>query len=172
MEERHGAATFQSNPLTLMGQELKPGVMAPDFEAIDMNMAPVRLKAFSGRVRVILSVPSLDTEICHTECTRFNELSKKVPADTSILTVSMDLPFALERWCLSTHSHELKLLSDHRKGEFGMAYGVLIKELRLLSRAVFLVDQEGILTHTHYIKEMSEQPDYDLVMRQVRELHQ
>lgn len=170
MKERHGAATFQGNPLTLLGEELQAGGVAPDFQVLDGKMAAVRMSAFKEKIRILVCVPSIDTPVCDAEVRKFNQLATQMGEQVVVLTMSMDLPFALDRWCGATHSHNIYTFSDHRQAEFGKKYGVLIKELRLLSRAVFVVDQQGNLKYAQYIKEITEHPDYESVIREVSQL--
>jgi thiol peroxidase len=170
MKERTGSITFQGNPLTLLGSELKVGDKAPDFELLDNDLGPVNLSSFGGKVCVISSVPSLDTPICDMETRRFNEEAGKLGDHVSILTVSMDLPFAQKRWCGAAGVEKVTTLSDHRDAKFGENYGVLIKELRLLARAIFVVDQEGVIQYIQLVKEVTEEPDYDAVIAAVGKL--
>lgn len=170
MGERPGIITFQGNPLTLLGNEVKVGDTAPDSETIGNDMAPVRLSSFRGKVCIISSVPSLDTPVCDTETRKFNEEAVRLGEDIVILTISMDLPFAQKRWCGAAGVARIKTLSDHRDGAFGLAYGVLIKELRLLARAVFVVDRDGIIQYVQLVKEITKEPDYDAVWSAVKKL--
>ena len=164
MEERTGIITMKGNPLTLLGKELKVGDSAPDFEVLDNNLSPVTLSSFSGKVCVISSVPSLDTPVCDMETRRFNQEAGNLNADVQILTISMDLPFAQKRWCGAAGVDNVVTLSDHRNASFGTAYGVLIKELRLLARSVFIVDREGVIRYIQMVKEISEEPDYEAIL--------
>ena len=170
MEERTGSITWRGNPLTLLGKELHLGEPAPDFEVLDNNLQPVRLSNYRGKVCVISSVPSLDTPTCDMETRRFNDEAGKLSSDVVILTISMDLPFAQKRWCGAAGVDQVITLSDHRQADFGTAYGMLIKELRLLARAVFVVDQSGIIRHIQLVKEVAEEPDYDAVIQAVNKL--
>jgi thiol peroxidase len=169
MAERSGAITFQGNPLTLVGNELKAGQKAPDFEVLDNGLSPVKLSSFAGKVVVISSVPSLDTPVCDLETRRFNDEAGQLGGDVVILTVSMDLPFAQKRWCGAAGVTHVKTMSDHRDAAFGMAYGVLIKELRLLARAVFVVDKAGTLRYVELVKELTHEPDYDAALKAVKD---
>jgi thiol peroxidase len=169
MAERSGVITFQGNPLTLLGNEIGVGARAPDFEVLDNGLAPVRLSSFSGKVVVLSSVPSLDTPVCDIETRRFNDEAGQLGNDVVILTVSMDLPFAQKRWCGAAGVTHVKTLSDHKDASFGMAYGVLIKELRLLARAVFVVDKAGTVRYRELVKEITHEPDYDAALSAVRE---
>ena len=167
MEERAGIITMKGNPLTLVGKELKVGDPAPDFEVLDNNLTPVRLTSFKGKVCVVCSVPSLDTPVCDMETRRFNEEAGKLGTDVRILTISMDLPFAQKRWCGAAGVDKVVTLSDHRDASFGAAYGVLIKELRLLGRAVFVLDRKGTVRYIQIVKEVTDEPDYDAVLEAV-----
>ncbi len=170
MEERVGIITMKGKPLTLVGQELKEGDPAPDFEVLDNGLSPVKLASFKGKVCVISSVPSLDTPVCDMETRRFNQEAGKLSEDVQILTISMDLPFAQKRWCGAAGVDKVVTLSDHRNASFGTAYGVLIKDLRLLARAVFVLDREGIIQYNHIVKEISQEPDYEAVLGAVNKL--
>jgi thiol peroxidase len=170
MEERIGVITMRGKPLTLVGQELKEGDPAPDFEVLDNGLSPVKLASFKGKVCVISSVPSLDTSVCDTETRRFNQEAGKLSADVQILTISMDLPFAQKRWCGAAGVDKVVTLSDHRNASYGTTYGVLIKDLRLLARAVFVLDREGIIRYIQIVKETTEEPDYEAVLDAVNNL--
>jgi thiol peroxidase len=170
MEERIGVITMRGKPLTLVGQELKEGDPAPDFEVLDNGLSPVKLASFKGKVCVISSVPSLDTSVCDTETRRFNQEAGKLSADVQILTISMDLPFAQKRWCGAAGVDKVVTLSDHRNASYGTTYGVLIKDLRLLARAVFVLDREGIIRYIQIVKETTEEPDYEAVLGAVNKL--
>jgi thiol peroxidase len=170
MIERAGIITMKGNPLTLAGKELKVGDVAPDFEVLDNDLAPVKFSSFRGKICVISSVPSLDTPVCDMETRRFNEEAVKLGDNIQILTISMDLPFAQKRWCGAAGVHKVVTLSDHRDASFGTVYGALIKELRLLARIVFVVDGEGVIRYIQVVKEQSEEPDYDAVLEAVNAL--
>jgi thiol peroxidase len=170
VENRTGIITIHGSPLTLVGNGLKVGDPAPDFELLDNDLSPVRLSSFRSKVLIISSVPSLDTPVCDMETRRFNEEAGKLGEDVRILTVSMDLPFAQKRWCGSAGVDRVITLSDHRQASFGTAYGVLIKELRLLARAVFVLDREGIIRYIHIVKEITDEPDYNAVLEAVHKL--
>jgi thioredoxin-dependent peroxiredoxin len=170
MNERPSIVTMKGNPLTLLGPELKVGEKAPDFEVLDNNLNPVRLSNFKGKICLIASVPSLDTPVCDLETRRFNAEAGKLSPDIQILTISMDLPFAQKRWCGAAGVDKVITLSDHKEASFGMAYGVLIKELRLLARAIFLVDKEGTLRYLQVVEELTEEPDYDKAIGSVKAL--
>ena len=160
MIERPEAVTMRGNPLTLLGPELKVGDRAPDFSLVTNEMQPVTLADYKGMALALVSVPSLDTPVCAVETRRFNAEAAKLDASVRILTISMDLPFAQKRWCGAMGIDKVETLSDHREASFGLNYGVLIKELRLLARAVFVVDREGILTHVELVREIADEPYY------------
>src|SRR6202158_1727343 len=169
--ERAGATTMRGNPLTLIGPELKTGDSAPDFNVVDSSLKPVTLKDTGNQVRIISVVPSLDTPVCDAQTKRFNEKAAKLP-EVDILTVSMDLPFAQKRWCGAFGIDKVKMLSDHRTGSFGERYGTLIKDLRIESRAIFVVDKDNTLKHVEYVKEVAEHPNYDAALNAARSLAQ
>ena len=160
MIERPEAVTMRGNPLTLLGPELKVGDRAPDFSLVTNEMQPVTLADYKGMALALVSVPSLDTPVCAVETRRFNAEAAKLDPSVRILTISMDLPFAQKRWCGAMGIDKVETLSDHREASFGLNYGVLIKELRLLARAVFVVDREGILTHVELVREIADEPYY------------
>jgi thiol peroxidase len=160
--------TMKGNPLTLMGNEVKEGDNAPDFETLDNGLSPVKFSSFRGKICVISSVPSLDTPVCDMETRRFNEEAANLGDDVQMLTISMDLPFAQKRWCGAAGVERVMTLSDHRDAAFGLAYGLLIKELRLLARCVVVVDRNGVVRHVQLVKELAEEPDYDAVLEAIR----
>jgi thiol peroxidase len=160
MAERKGFVTMMGNPVTLTGNELKVGDKAPDATLVNNDMGEVRLSSFKGRVLILASVPSLDTPVCSTETRKFNQKASDLGEDVRIITVSMDLPFAQKRWCAAEGIERVLTLSDHRTAEFGGKYGVLIKELRLLARAVFAVDRDWTIRYIQIVPELSQEPDY------------
>ncbi|MFA9433631.1 MAG: thiol peroxidase [Deltaproteobacteria bacterium] len=170
MQERDGLVTMKGNPITIMGTELQVGDRAPDFVAIDNDLNPVSFDSFRGKVCIVSSVPSLDTPVCDMETRRFNDEAGRLGDDVEILTISMDLPFAQKRWCGAAGVDRVQTLSDHRDAAFGQAYGVLIKGLRLLARAVFVVDKEGTIRYMELVKEIASEPDYDSLLTAVKEL--
>jgi thiol peroxidase len=170
MAERKGVVKFKGNPLTLLGQEVKVGETAPDAEVLDNDLTAVKLFGFRGKVCVICSVPSLDTPVCDTQTRKFNERAASLGDDVVVLTISMDLPFAQKRWCGSANIENVQTFSDHRNGEFGNAFGILIKELRLLARAVFVVDAEGIIRYIQIVDEVTNEPDYEAALQAVKEI--
>lgn len=169
VQERSGATTLQGNPMTLLGPELKAGDKAPDFETSDPGMQPVNLSKTGKGVRIFSVIPSLDTPVCDAQTKRFNEAAASLP-NVSIYTVSMDLPFAQKRWCGAFGIDNVKMLSDHKSGSFGQNYGTLIKELRIESRAIFVVDKDDVIRHAEYVKEVADHPNYDAALSKAKEL--
>ena len=170
MKERSGIITINGNPLTLLGNDIKVGNEAPDFEVIDNDLSLVSFSSYRGKVCVLSSVPSLDTPVCDTETRRFNKEAEQLGSDVAILTISMDLPFAQKRWCGAAGVNAVKTLSDYRYTSFGTSYGVLIKELRLLARVIFVVDRKRIIRYIQIVNEISNEPDYDEVLAEVKKL--
>lgn len=170
MEERSGAVTMKGNPLTLLGRGLKAGDKAPDFEVLNNDLSTFNFSSYRGKICILSSVPSLDTPVCDMETRRFNEEAGGLGPDVAILTISMDLPFAQKRWCGAAGVDKVITLSDHRDASFGSAYGVLIKELRLLARAIFVVDGEGTIQYVQIVKELTEEPDYQAVLDAVKKI--
>jgi len=154
---------MKGNPLTLIGPRLYPGDHAPDFNVVDNTLSVVDLEKTGHNVRIISVVPSLDTPVCDLQTKRFNEEAAQMPG-VDILTVSMDLPFAQKRWCGAFGVDRIKMLSDHRNASFGEGYGTLIKDLRIESRAIFVLDQNNIVRHAEYVKEVADHPDYDAAL--------
>ena len=167
--ERPRAVTLKGGPLTLIGPELKVGDQAPDFEVVDKDLKPVSLNDTGDSVRIFSVVPSIDTPLCDTQTRRFNQEAASLP-DVRIYTISMDLPFAQSRWCAAAGVSKVNMLSDHVGANFGRNFGTLIKELRLDARAIFVVDQEGVLQHVEYVKEVGEHPDYEAALEVVSRL--
>jgi len=170
MQERKGIITFKGNPMTLLGPEIRTGDVAPEFRAVDNAMAPLTLGDFRGKVKIICTVPSLDTPVCDAETRRFNQEAANLPGSVVVLTVSMDLPFAQKRWCGATGVDKVKTVSDYQDRSFASAYGVLIKELKLLSRSVFVVDANDVVRYIQHVKEVTNEPDYEAVLDAVKGL--
>jgi thiol peroxidase len=170
MVERTGLVTMGGNAVTLVGEEIKVGAQAPDFTVVDNDLNPVALTDYPGKVLVLAAVPSLDTEVCSIETRRFNAEAAALGEDVVILTISMDLPFAQKRWCGAAGVDRVVTLSDYRDASFGTAYGVLIKEVRLLARTVFVVDREGVVRYVELVPELGQEPNYEAALAAVREL--
>ena len=169
-QERTGIITFKGNPMTLLGPDVKVGDAAPDFQVVDNGLQPVTLASAKGKVRLIAVVPSLDTPVCDTMTRKFNEEAAKLPADVAVYTISLDLPFAQKRWCGNAGIEKVQTLSDYQERSFGLAYGVLIKELKLLARSVFVVDKDGKVAYREIVKEVTAEPDYAAALAAVKTL--
>ena len=162
--------TFKGNPMTLLGKEVNVGDQAPDFTVLDNSLNPVTLQDSKGKIRLISVVPSLDTGVCDAQTRQFNEHAAELGEDVVILTISVDLPFAQKRWCAAAGIDAVQTLSDHRDLSFGEAYGVVMKELRLLARSVFVIDQNDKVTYVEYVQEGTNHPDYDKAINAVKQL--
>jgi thiol peroxidase len=165
--ERKNGTTLKGNPFTLIGPEIKVGQRAPDFTVLAGDLSPVTLASSKGKTRLIISVPSLDTPVCDAETHRFNEEAAKLPGVEAIV-ISVDLPFAQGRFCQTAGIKNVTCLSDHRDVSFGKAYGTLIKELRLLSRAIFIVDASDTVQYVEYVKEVANHPNYDAALNALK----
>jgi thiol peroxidase len=170
MNERKGIVTMKGNPVTLVGNEIRIGDKAPDCNLTANDLSAVSLSSFRGKVCIIASVPSLDTAVCDMETRRFNEEAGKLDPNIVILTISMDLPFAQKRWCGAAGIQNVKTLSDYRQAQFGTSYGVLIKEFRLLARAIFVIDKTGVVRYIQIVNEIAKEPDYQPVLEAAKKL--
>ena len=166
---RTSAITLRGNPKDVIGPELKAGDTAPDFEATDTGLKSVNLAGTGNGVRIFSVVPSLDTPVCDMQTKRFNEEASALP-NVKIFTFSMDLPFAMKRWCGAMGVDNIVMLSDHRSGSFGAAYGTLIEDLRIHARAIFVIDAENIIRYVEYVGEVGNHPDYDAALKAARAL--
>lgn len=164
MADRTGIITMHGNGLTLSGNPVQVGDAAPDFTVLDNGLAPKSLADFKGKVLIIAAVPSLDTPVCDMETRRFNSEATGLSDDITVLTVSMDLPFAQKRWCGNAGVERVLTLSDYKDASFGEAFGLLIKELRLLARAVLVIDRKGTIVHQQIVPEIASEPDYDAAL--------
>lgn len=156
--------------MTLVGDEIEVGAQAPNFTVLNNELGPVEFYSFRGKTCIISSVPSLDTPICDTTTRKFNEEAAGLGPDVAILTISMDLPFAQARWCGAAGVDAVQTLSDHRNASFGTAFGVLMKEVRLLARAIFVVDKQGMVRYSQLVPEVAQEPDLDAALNAAREL--
>jgi thiol peroxidase len=170
MQERIGVATLKGKELTLLGPELQVGDKAPDFILNKDLTTEVSLADYKGKIKLISVVPSLDTGVCDAQTRRFNVEAASLGKDVVILTVSVDLPFAQARWCGAAGVDKVVTLSDYKYKSFGMEYGVLIKELQLDMRSIFVLDKDNTITYIEYVKEMSEHPDYEAALSAVKAL--
>ncbi|HNV70760.1 MAG TPA: thiol peroxidase [Candidatus Ozemobacteraceae bacterium] len=162
-----GKVTFQGNPLTLLGNSVKVGDTAPDFTLLTTELKPLSLKETKG-VRILTTVPSLDTPVCDMQVRRFNQEAAKLP-NVSIYAISADLPFAQKRWCGGAGVDKLTTLSDHLSMGFAAAYGLYVKELRLVARAVMVIDSTGKVVYRELVPEITQQPDYDGALKAAKE---
>jgi thioredoxin-dependent peroxiredoxin len=161
------SVTFKNNPVSLIGQEVKVGDKAPNFTVLANDLSAVTLEASAGKVRLISSVPSVDTGICDAQTRRFNEELANLE-NVEVLTISMDLPFAQKRWCAASGLENVHTYSDHRDASFGESFGVLMQELRLLARAVFVVDSNDVVTYVEYVSEGTTHPNYEAAIEAVK----
>jgi thiol peroxidase len=161
--ERTEATILMGKAMTLVGPELKVGDAAPDFTVTDSSLKPVKLADTGNSVRIFSVIPSLDTPVCDAQTKRFNEEVVKLPG-VEVFTISADLPFAQKRWCGAFAVDNVKMLSDHKDASFGENYGTLIKDLRILSRAIFVVDKDNKIRHAEYVKQVSDHPNYEAAL--------
>ncbi len=168
--ERTGIITKKGKLLTLVGPDIRVGEKAPDFTVLDGAQAEVSLADFAGKIKIISVTPSLDTPVCDLQLRRFNREAASLPHDVGVLNISMDLPFAITRFCTTADINRAKALSDHRDASFGNEYGVLIKELRLLARSIFIIDKDNILRYKEIVPELSNHPDYEKALQALRDV--
>ncbi len=169
-QKSEGAVKFKGNPAVLLGPELKIGDKAPDFKVVDNALQPVTLKTDSGKIRLITVVPSLDTPVCDTMTRRFNQQAAELPDDVVVYTISVDLPFAQKRWCGNAGIDKVKTLSDYQDRSFGWNYGVLLEALKLLARAVVIVDKDDRIAYYQLVPEVTDEPDYEAALAAVKAL--
>ena len=168
--ERTGIVTFAGNPLILLGNPIRVGDKAPGFTLIDKELKEVSLSDFKGKVKILSVTPSLDTPVCDLQARRFNDEAQKLSDNVVIINVSMDLPFAIARYCADAGVDKVKALSDHREAAFGTSYGVLIKGLRLLTRSIFVIDKSDTITYQQIVPEVTHHPDYDRAFQEAAKL--
>ena len=170
MEERKGIITMKGKPLSLLGPDIKVGYKVPDFTVLNGELLDVKLRDFSGKTKVISVTPSLDTPVCDLQARRFNHEAASLPAEVVVLNISLVLPFAITRFCSVAAIDRVKALSDHRDASFGTTYGVLIKELRLLARSIFIIDKDNILRYKEIVPEQSDHPNYEKVLEALNKI--
>lgn len=170
MQERKGIVTIRGNPATLLGPEIKVGDKAPDFRVVDGSLAPVTIGDFKGKIKIVSAVGSLDTATCDTETRKFNHEAANLPGNAVILTISMDLPFAQKRWCAANGIEKVRTLSDYQDRSFAENYGVLVKETKLLARSIFVIDEKDTVRYIQRVKELTAEPDYEAVLKAVKEI--
>lgn len=161
--------TFKENPVTLTGTQVNTGDKAPDFTVLANDLSEVKLSDFDGKTRLISVVPSIDTGVCDEQTRRFNEEASKLD-NVEIITISVDLPFAQKRWCAAAGVENIQVTSDHRNLDFGKKYGVVIEELRLLARSIFVVDKNGTLQYKELVSEVTNHPDYEQAIEAAKKL--
>ena len=164
------SVTLKGNPLTLVGTDVEVGKSAPDATLIANDLSEFKLSTLRGKKVILSVVPSLDTPVCDTQTKRFNQEAAKLSADAKILTISMDLPFAQKRWCGAANATNVQTLSDYRNREFGQKYGVLIKELQILARSIFVVDANGVLRYKQIVPEVAQEPNYQEALDALKKL--
>jgi thiol peroxidase len=169
-QERHGVITFKGNPMTLVGQPIGTGAAAPDFRVVDNALQPVTLASSAGQIRLITVVPSLDTPVCDTMTRTFNQDAAQLPDHVAVYTISLDLPFAQKRWCGNAGIDRIKTLSDYQERSFALNYGLLIKELKLLARAVLVIDAKDRVSYLQIVPEVTAEPDYAAALAAVKAL--
>ncbi|GAB4178795.1 MAG: thiol peroxidase [Geothermobacteraceae bacterium] len=169
-EERTGVVTFKGGPATLLGPDVPVGTRAPDFRVVDNGLQPVTLATDAGKIRLITVVPSIDTPVCDTMTRTFNQKAAELPEDVVIYTISVDLPFAQKRWCGNAGIERVKTLSDYQDRSFGLAYGLLLKELKLLARAVYVIDRNDTVAYREIVSEVTAEPDYEAALAAVKKL--
>jgi thioredoxin-dependent peroxiredoxin len=162
--------TFINKPVTLIGNEIKVGDQAPNFTVTANDLSSVTLNDLAGKIRLFSVVPSLDTGVCDQQTRKFNEAAAELSDDVAIYTVSMDLPFAQKRWCGAAGIDKVVTVSDHREASFGEAFGVHMKELRLLARSIFVVDADGKVAYVEYVPEGTNHPNYEAALEAVKAL--
>jgi thiol peroxidase len=170
MERNKEKVTFQGNPVTLVGSEIKAGNKAPDFTVLNNELKPVNMSDYDGKIKILSIFPSVDTGVCSKQNHRFNEEASKLTDDIVILAISNDLPFALSRFCGAEGIDKVITLSDHKDLDFGMKYGFLIEEMRLLARGVVVVDKDNTVKHVEYVPEIGQEPDYDTAIKTAKEI--
>ncbi|MEA3362834.1 MAG: thiol peroxidase [Thermodesulfobacteriota bacterium] len=169
-QEREAAVLFKGNPATLLGSEVKVGDTAPDFRVVDNGLQPVTLATAAGKIRLIAVVPSLDTPVCDTMTRQFNQDVANLPDSVVVYTISVDLPFAQKRWCGNAGIDKVQTLSDYQDRSFGLNYGLLLKELKLLARAVYVVDENDKVVYVELVPEVTAEPDYTAALEAVKKL--
>jgi thiol peroxidase len=168
-EKRSGVVTMGGKPITLIGDEIHVGEQAPNFTGYDRQMRPVSLNDYTGKVRIVTVFPSIDTKVCSAQTRRFNQEASKLE-NVQILTVSMDLPFALDRFCAAEGIDNVVTLSDYREREFGLKYGFLIDETRLLTRGTVVIDKDGVVRYVEFVPELGSEPNYDQAIVEAKKL--
>ena len=166
MQKRSGLVNFAGHPVTLIGSEAKPGMSAPDFTVLNPDLTPFTLHSTEG-IRIISVVPSIDTSVCDMQTRWFNEEASKLPG-VKIVSISVDLPFALKKYCAAQGIENISTVSDHKELDFGLKYGFVIEEFRLLTRGIVVVDAGNVIRHVEYVPNIGDQPNYDAALQAVK----
>ncbi len=169
MDKRKDVVTMGGNPMTLLGKEIKVGDSAPDFTALKSDMSPYSLKDAGDKIKIISVVTSLDTGICEMQTIKFNEEASELD-DVVIITLSVDLPFAQKRFCSANSIDKVITLSDHRDLDFGLKYGFVMEEVRLLSRGIVVLDKNNKVVYVEYLDQIGKHPDYDKALEAVKNI--
>ena len=169
MNRRNNLVTMKGGPVTLLGDEVKPGDKAPDFTVLTGDLQAYSLKDAGNQVKIISVVPSLDTGVCEMQTVRFNQEAQNLK-DTVILTISVDLPFAQQRFCSANSIGNVVTLSDHKDLSFGLNYGFVMEESRLLSRGIVVLDRDNNIRYVEYVKEVTDHPDYEKALKEAAKL--
>ena len=170
MEERTGVFKFLDNPMTLQGYDPPIGEQVPDCTGTYTDLSPAKLSEYKGKVVILSFVTSLDTGTCDVETRRFNDEAKKLSNDIVVLTVSLDLPFAQKRWCGAAGVEHVIPISDYKDRSFSEHFGVLIKELKLAARSIFVIDRDGVLQYKQLVQEGSHEPEYGPILEAAKKL--
>ena len=170
MNKNNSKVTFAGNAMTLVGKEIEVGMSADNFTALDQGLSPVQLSDFGGKVKILSAFPSVDTSVCSAQAHRFNKEAASLNKDIQIITLSNDLPFALGRFCGAEGIENLVTLSDHKDLDFGLKYGFVVEELRLLARGVIVIDKENVVKHIEYVAEITEEPNYETALEVAKSL--
>ncbi len=170
MNKNSNKVTFAGNPMTLVGAEIKTDATAANFAALDQGLAPVQLSDFDGKVKILSVFPSIDTGVCSAQTHRFNKEAASLDESIQIITLSNDLPFALGRFCGAEGITNLVTLSDHKELDFGLKYGFVVEELRLLARGVIVIDKDNTVKHVEYVAEITDEPNYEAALEVAKKL--
>lgn len=170
MNKNNNKIAFAGNPMTLVGSEIKTGTTADNFTALDQGLAPVQLSDFDGKVKILSIFPSIDTGVCSAQTHRFNKEAASLNENIQIITLSNDLPFALGRFCGAEGITNLVTLSDHKELDFGLKYGFVVEELRLLARGIVVIDKDNTVKYVEYVAEMTNEPNYEAALEVAKEL--
>lgn len=170
MQERKGLVDFKENPMTLLGDVVEVGQKAPEFTALKQDLSEFKLSDLEGKVKVISVVPSLDTGVCERQTIHFNKSATDLSADVAIVSISVDLPFAQKRFCSALDIDQMLVVSDHKDLDFGLKYGLVMKEMRLLARAVIVIDKDNVVRYFSVNPQIATEPNYEEALEVLKEL--